>query len=108
MSGPRYWMAVGTLAAYSAAGSGKSALAQEKSTNAKPAAQNAAQTTGPAVEITDATPLDIIVQEASEEDRARMLMRCIGPPPKMSKEMVASLKPASEPAVIAGTGDIGG
>ena len=78
------------------------ALAQEK-TNAKPVAPTAA----PAIEITDATPLDVIVQEASEEDRARHLMRCIGPPPKMTKEMIASLKPASEPAVISG-GDSGG
>ncbi len=42
MSGPRYWMAVGTLAAYSAAGSGKTALAQEKS-NIHPASKSGNQ-----------------------------------------------------------------
>jgi hypothetical protein len=51
-----------------------------------------------AVEITDATPLDVIVQESSEQDRAKLLRRCMGPPPKLAKE-IAALKPASEPAI---------
>ncbi|HEV7690236.1 MAG TPA: hypothetical protein VGO52_05415 [Hyphomonadaceae bacterium] len=74
-----------------------------KTTPPKPVAE----VTEPAtVEITDATPLDVIVQEASEQDRAKMLMRCVGPPPKLAKE-IAALKPASEPAAIIG-GDVSG
>jgi hypothetical protein len=94
------------LIALIALGAAAPALAQEKNTNARPVAQNAA----PAVEITDATPLDVIVQEAPEEDRARMLMRCVGPPPKLAPKPasdIAALKPASEPAAISG-GDISG
>jgi hypothetical protein len=75
---------------------------------AAPALAQTAKTTPPkpvaevkepaAIEITDATPLDVIVQEAPDEDRAKMLRRCMGPPPKLAKE-IAALKPASEPAV---------
>jgi len=70
------------------------ALAQTSKT---PAPKPVAEATEPtAVEITDATPLDVIVQEASEQDRARMLLRCVGPPPKLAKE-IAALKPAPGP-----------
>ena len=80
------------------------ALAQTaKNAPPKPVAEVSEPAT---VEITDATPLDVIVQEASEQDRAKMLMRCVGPPPKLAKE-IAALKPASEPAAISG-GDISG
>jgi hypothetical protein len=75
------------------------ALAQTaKNTPPKPVAEVAEPA---AIEITDATPLDVIVQEASEQDRAKMLMRCVGPPPKLIKQ-IAALKPASEPAVEGG------
>jgi len=75
------------------------ALAQTaKNTPPKPVAEAAEPA---AIEITDATPLDVIVQEASEQDRAKMLMRCVGPPPKLIKQ-IAALKPASEPAVEVG------
>ncbi|MBV9033524.1 MAG: hypothetical protein JO182_03430 [Acidobacteriaceae bacterium] len=42
LSGPRYWMTVGTLAAYSAVGSGKTALAQEK-ISSNPGSKSGAQ-----------------------------------------------------------------
>ena len=89
------------LIALIALGAAAPALAQTAKTTApKPVAEVSEPA---AVEITDATPLDVIVQEASEQDRAKMLMRCVGPPPKLAKE-IAALKPASEPAVAAGTG----
>ena len=82
------------LIALIALGAAAPALAQTSKTEpAKPVAQ---VTEPAAIEITDATPLDVIVQEASEQDRAKMLRRCIGPPPKLAKE-IAALKP--EPAV---------
>ena len=72
------------------------ALAQTaKATPPKPVAEVAEPA---AIEITDATPLDVIVQEGSEQDRAKLLRRCIGPPPQFAKE-IAALKPASEPAI---------
>lgn len=84
------------LIALIAFGAAAPALAQ---TAKEPAAKPVAEVTEPApLEITDATPLDVIVQEASEQDRAKMLMRCVGPPPKLIKQ-IAALKPASEPAI---------
>jgi hypothetical protein len=85
------------LIALIALGISAPALAQTaKNTAPKPAPE----VSEPApIEITDATPLDVIVQEGLEQDRAKMLMRCVGPPPKFAKDMVASAKPASEPAV---------
>jgi hypothetical protein len=75
------------------------ALAQTgKTAPAKPVAPVAEATEPAAVEITDATPLDVIVQEAPDQDRAKMLRRCAGPPPKLAKE-IAALKPASEPSI---------
>lgn len=85
------------------------ALAQtSKNAPAKPVAPvaEAAEPAPAAVEITDATPLDVIVQ-AGLEDRAQLLRRCAGPPPKLAKE-IAALKPASEPAVAGGGADTGG
>jgi hypothetical protein len=77
------------------------ALAQTaKNTAPKPAPEVSEPA---AIEITDATPLDVIVQEGLEQDRAKMLMRCVGPPPKFAKDMVAATKPASEPAVGGGS-----
>lgn len=43
ISGTRYWLAVGTLAAYAAAGSGKIAIAQQKSSGAIPSSASSAQ-----------------------------------------------------------------
>lgn len=49
------------------------------------------------------TPLDSLVDEAvTQEDRARLLLRCIGPPPRpLPTTRAESTEPASEPAVIA-------
>lgn len=48
------------------------------------------------------TPLDALVDEAvSQEDRARLLLRCIGPPARPLPTTRAESQPASEPAVTA-------
>jgi hypothetical protein len=60
-----------------------------KTAEAAPVAEAA-----PAAEITDATPLDVLVQEGSE-DRMKMLMRCVGPPPKARPAAVAAVEPAA-------------
>ncbi len=45
-------------------------------------------------------PLDVVIEEATE-DRAKMLMRCLGPPPRPLHTTRAEKElPASEPAVI--------
>ena len=86
------------LIALIALGAAAPALAQtSKPADAKPVAQTAE----PAPEITDATPLDAIVQDGIE-DRSQLLRRCAGPPPKMAKE-IAALKPASQPAAAGGS-----
>lgn len=57
----------------------------------------------PAVETASAdVPLDTLIEEAqTPEDRARMLLRCIGPAPRpMHVAKPAKEAPASEPAVI--------
>lgn len=46
--------------------------------------------------------LDELVQgDFSHEDRAKLIMRCIGPPPRPLHSTQADSQPASEPAVIA-------
>lgn len=77
-------------------------IAQTSPEKTKPAAEPAATVT------TEATPTfsleemsldDAILFASSSEDRMRVLMRCAGPPPRVAPDM-ASLEPASEPAVI--------
>lgn len=63
---------------------------------------NAAPTPAPfAAEIpADDTPLDILIEQASTPDeRARLLLRCIGPRPKLDAEVRPEAR-APEPAVI--------
>ena len=63
---------------------------------------NAAPAPAPvAAEISaDDTPLDILIEQTSTpKERARLLLRCIGPRPKLDAE-VRPEAPASEPAVI--------
>jgi hypothetical protein len=89
------------LIALIALGAAAPALAQTaKNATPKPVAE----VSEPApIEINDGTPLDVIIQEGLEQDRAKLMMRCAGPPPKFAKEkLVASAKPASEPAVEGG------
>jgi hypothetical protein len=97
-------LALIALIALTAAGMGAAApaLAQTaKNTAPKPVAQVSEPA---AAQISDATTLDEIVQGGLEEDRAKMLMRCVGPPPKFAKDVVAATKPASEPAITVGGG----
>lgn len=74
------------------------AQTSQPSLNAKPAP-------APAVEPAADVPLDGLMDEAmTPEDRARMLLRCIGPPPRQLQTTRAeSQAPASELAVIADT-----
>ena len=71
-----------------------------------PHATNAAPAPAP-VEAAVAAPepilsLDELVQgDMSSEDRAKLLMKCIGPPPRPFHSTQGDSQPASEPAVIA-------
>jgi hypothetical protein len=72
------------------------AQTSQRSLNAKPAPAPVAE---PAADV----PLDGLMDEVmTQEDRARMLLRCIGPPPRpLPTTRAESEAPASEPAVIA-------
>jgi hypothetical protein len=69
-----------------------------QTTNAKPAL-------APVEAVTEAEPilsLDELVQaDIAPEDRAKMLLRCIGPGPRPLHSTQAESQPASEPAVMA-------
>lgn len=66
----------------------------QPSPNAKPAPAAAE----PAADV----PLDGLIDEAmTQDDRARLLLRCIGPPPRPLPTTRAESEPASEPAVLA-------
>ena len=68
-------------------------------THARPAKAEPAP--APIAEASADTPLDGLLDEAMTlEDRAMLLRRCAGPPPKPFPVEVATA-PASEPAVIA-------
>ena len=63
---------------------------------------NAAPAPAPIVEEAPAAdvPLDVLIEQASTpEERARLLLRCIGPRPKLDAE-VRPEPPASEPALV--------
>ena len=62
---------------------------------------NAAPAPAPVVEEVAAdVPLDVLIEQASTpEERARLLLRCIGPRPKLDAE-VRPEPPASEPALV--------
>jgi hypothetical protein len=66
---------------------------------------NAAPTPAPVATNAEPEPilsLDEIVQgEFAPEDRARMLMRCIGPPPKPFPAQQVAAPSANEPALLA-------
>jgi hypothetical protein len=56
-------------------------------------------------------PIDALVELATTpEERAALLRRCAGPPPKMIAQTQPAKEQAVEPAVVAqaGTGDSGG
>ncbi len=61
-----------------------------------------AQPAPAAAEPSPDTPLDELIDDAvSQEDRARLLLRCIGPPPpQFPTTRAESMAPASEPAVM--------
>lgn len=68
-------------------------------TNTRPATADPAP--APIAEASADTPLDGLLEEAMTlEDRAMLLRRCAGPPPKPFPTEVATA-PVSEPAVIA-------
>lgn len=68
-------------------------------TNMRPATADPAP--APIAEASADTPLDGLLEEAMTlEDRAMLLRRCAGPPPKPFPTEVATA-PVSEPAVIA-------
>ena len=72
----------------------------------KPQALNAAPAPAPVEAAVDATEpvlsLDELVQgDIAPEDRAKLIMRCIGPPPHPLHSTQADSQPASEPFVIA-------
>ena len=70
----------------------------------QPASTNAKPSPAPVETVDAAEPilsLDELVQgDFAPEDRARMLMRCIGPPPRPLHSTQAETQPASEPAVL--------
>ena len=69
-------------------------------TNARPAKAEPAP--APIAEASAGTPLDGLIDEAMTlEDRAMLLRRCAGPPPRPFPVESAPTPPASEPAVIA-------
>lgn len=72
----------------------------------KPQALNAAPAPAPVEAAVDAPEpvlsLDELVQgDVSPEDRAKLIMRCIGPPPRPFHSKQGDSQPVSEPAVIA-------
>lgn len=77
-------------------------IAQTAPEMAKPAAEpvaEAATDAAPEFSLEEMSLDDAILFASSPEDRMRVLMRCAGPPPRVAPEM-ASLEPASEPAVV--------
>lgn len=77
-------------------------IAQTAPEKAKPAAEpvaEAATDAAPEFSLEEMSLDDAILFASSPEDRMRVLMRCAGPPPRVAPEM-ASLEPASEPAVV--------
>ena len=77
-------------------------IAQTAPEMAKPAAEPVAEATteaAPEFSLEEMSLDDAILFASSPEDRMRVLMRCAGPPPRVAPEM-ASLEPASEPAVV--------
>ena len=67
--------------------------------NAKPAPAPIVETHAPQME--ELSLDEAIMTAQTPEDRARLLMRCAGPPPKLALLSLAAPEPASEPAVIA-------
>jgi hypothetical protein len=65
-----------------------------------PAAHPAAPATPPVASLaaSEATPLDTLVEEATApEDRARLLLRCAGPPPRLTADKSADKPKAAPP-----------
>jgi hypothetical protein len=66
------------------------------STNAAPAPAPVA-VVEPAADV----PIDALIETASTpEDRAALLRRCAGPPPRPTPAEIAKAEPVSEPAVV--------
>jgi len=90
---------------------GASAPAFAQAANQPPAEATQAN---PVQSAPDTTPIDVLIDEATtQEDRAMLLRRCAGPPPRLiAATDVPNDSPASQPAVVvergAGTGPTGG
>jgi hypothetical protein len=57
----------------------------------------------------DTTPIDVLIDEATtQEDRAMLLRRCAGPPPRPIAQDATKQPPASAPVVVAGGESSGG